>query len=357
MTDSTPPTTGDELPATAWVTVAEAAEKSGVGTSTVRQWYRSGRLPTQRAQGDRGAFLVPLDLVLALADGADAEGEALAAEVIDLNASYWSAQTEAAREEATAARNELAEARTELQAALDQVDFLRGQLAEATDEARRLRDEREPADAATVASDDAETDRLRDELRDVQSELADLRMELARAHGDLAGVRGDLEQQAEELRRTSEELAEANAEIDRTARDLQRAEGELEVTKRQLARSQTELAKLEEISSAVGSITDNSWLDLPTNTYRSPVRPQGMAAAGDALSGLLAATQPDPVRDEAPAVDPWAAEPELEPIELAHDPTAPDESVTPPPRPHHQLGQHDDDLLPQPEKKGRRGRR
>lgn len=347
----TPPTSRDDLPPAAWVTVAEAAEKSGVGTSTVRQWYRSGRLPTQRADGDRGAFLVPLDAVLALADDADEEGDAITAEVIDLNASYWSAQTEAAREEATTARNELAEARSELQAAHDEVkateeqlDLVRAQRAEAAEEARQLRER--------VGATEAELQGLRDAAStravappDRSTEDTDaLRAELAEVREELDGTRADL---------------------DRTTRDLERATGQLEVTQRQLTKAEADLAKLREISTAVGSITDNSWLDLPTNSYRSPIRPQGMAAAptstaaaGDALSGLLADTQPDSTTESSPVQDPWSAEPEQERVELAYDADAPDQAVTPPPaRPHHELGHHDDDLLPQPEKKGRRGRR
>jgi len=386
MTDTPRTDTGDELPATAWVTVAEAAEKAGVGTSTVRHWYRSGRLPTQRAEGEHGAFMVPLDGVLALARG-DEEADALTDEVIDLNASYWSAQTEAAREEATAARHELAEARTELQAALEDADRLRAELAEAADEANRLREQaaateaelrrerdREPVD--TQADDVDESDGLREELREVRDELAGVRDELTEVRSQLEATRADLDatradldrrteelhRKTEELERTAAELDEANTELEQATRDLARAEGQLEVTQRQLARTEAELGKLKEISSAVGSITDNSWLDLPTNSYRSPVRPQGMAAATEAFSGLLAATQPDPVphagaHDGGAADEPRAGEGEVAPVELAHDAEAPDDAATSPVRPHHPLGQHDDDLLPQPEKKGRRGRR
>lgn len=364
MTDPAPPTAGDDLPATAWVTVAEAAEKSGVGTSTIRQWYRSGRLPTQRAQGDRGAFLVPLDGVLTLSRSDD-DADDFTAELIDLNASYWSAQTEAAREEATAAKNDLAQARAELRATTGEVETLRAQLADAEDEARKLRERLEAERAAAPAAVAPEPDAASKEVTELGEELADAEAELDEVRAELEGVRNELEGVRNELadvRRGSEgiqgELTSANAELERTSHDLERTAGQLEVTQRQLQAAQAELAKLKEMASAVGSITDNSWLDLPTNAYRSPVRPQGMAAAaGDAFSGLLAATQPDAGAD-APLADPWAAEPELEPIGLAHDPDATDEVVeTPAPRPHHQLGHHDDDLLPQPEKKGRRGRR
>lgn len=390
MTETPSTSTGDELPATAWVTVAEAADKAGVPTSTVRQWYRSGRVPTQRAEGDHGAFLVPLDAVEALVRGDD-DADDLTAEVIDLNASYWSAQTEAAREEATAARNELADVRAELEAMAGELERLRSQVQEGADEARRLRERAEDAEAEAEAARETEpvpveSSELDATLAALRAELAEVRAELGRTEEDLDGAEDELEQtreeleqakralqeatlevqqakddaqrSAEELQQVRDELQQTTAELDRSAHDLERAEGRLEVIERQLAQGQAELAKLREISTAVGSITDNSWLELPTNSYRSPVRPQGMAAAGD-LSGLLAATQPDrsaaaPADDEA---DPGAAEPELAPVEPIHDPDAPDEADSLQPRPHHPLGEHGDDLLPQPEKKGRRGRR
>ena len=341
MTETPSPSSGD-LPATAWVSVAEAADKSGVGTSTVRQWYRSGRLPTQRADGDRGAFLVPLDAVLALADQADADGDALGAEVIDLNASYWSAQTEAAREEATAAKQELADARSQLQEAQDelgaahgQLEFLRSQLAESSEDTRRLRDELQAAQA------------------DVE------RLQEAGAHGP-SGSEGDADDagvDTEELVELRAEVGELRSELERTSADLDRTSSELTEARRHLATTETELQKLRDISTAVGSITDNSWLDLPTNSYRSPVRPQGMVAPGDALSGLLADTAPDRASEPEASGDPWVHEREQEP-QPAWQEDRGDEAVSAPaPAPVHALGHHDDDLLPQPEKKGRRGRR
>lgn len=325
---------------TIWVTVAEAAEKSGVDTGTVRQWYRSGRLPTQRSQGDRGSFLVPLDAVVALARG-DEEGDAVVADLIDLNASYWSAQTEAAREEATAARNELAAAREaldssageleemrgELAAARHQLDFLRSQLAETSEDARRLREQLQAAEQE------------RDQRRE---ENASLRRELAEASNDLD--------------RTNDELVDSRS---------------------RLAALEGELDKLRAISSATGSITDNAWLALPTNSYRSPVRPQGMAAtpAGAALSGLIADTTPDPgagadhdlamptLDDERPPATPtpvpddvtFEDTPDLAPWEASADLPHPGPPAGQRVKPV--FGDHDDDLLPQPDKKGRRRRR
>ena len=341
INDSDPDEGPGKEPETIWVTVAEAATKSGVDTGTVRQWYRSGRLPTQRSQGDRGSFLVPLDAVVALARG-DEEGDAVVADLIDLNAAYWSAQTEAAREETTAARNELAEVREQLEsasgelqqangdlgAAREQLDFLRSQLAETSEDARRLREELKAAE------------RERDQLRD-----------------ENASLRGELQGAREELDRANDEVGDSRS---------------------RLAALETEIDKLRAISTATGSITDNSWLSLPTNTYRSPVRPQGMAAAppvSGALADLIADTTPDPDPDPEPAT-PDLAMPALDDerpsASRVADDVAADDSVGEPagagdeaapaaPAPARRVkpvfGVHDDDLLPQPEKKGRRGRR
>ena len=321
MSELPPLMHGDGAPATAWVSVAEAAEKSGVGTSTVRQWYRSGRVPTQRAEGERGAFLVPLHAVLALAQQADEEGDAVGAELIDLNASYWSAQTEAAREEATAARNELSQARVELAeleselvtaqdqliAAQDQLGFLRSQLAEASEDTRAFREQ--------VATANDERDRHRVEATRLQAELTHV-------------------------------------------------QDELDEAQRRLAAQDDELRRLRSISSATASITDNSWLDLGTNAYQSPVRPQGMAAAtpapsGDAFAGLLADTQADELDRSDLASDADGADrerlPTLDEERAAAAEAAALEAPTPVVR--HDFGRHDDDLLPEPEKKGRRGRK
>lgn len=338
INDSDPDVGPNTRPETIWVTVAEAATKSGVETSAVRQWYRSGRLPTQRSQGDRGSFLVPLDAVVALAQG-DEEGDAIVADLLDLNASYWSAQTEAAREETTAARNELAEVRKQLEETSNelqqasrevgadraQLDFLRSQLAETSEDARELRER--------LKSAEHERDQLRDASASMRAELADARAELDR---------------------TNDELGDSRS---------------------RLAALEAELDKLRAISSATGSITDNSWLALPTNTYRSPVRPQGMTAApsGSALAGLLADTTPDPdaaagVALPTPVLDddrPPAGVIGGEPVEETHALERPlegtDDVPAPAPTPARRVkpvfGVHDDDLLPQPEKKGRRGRR
>jgi hypothetical protein len=99
-----------------WVTIEDAAVKAAVELSVVRRWYREGHVPTQRAEGDQGRFLVPLDVVLALAAGADESGDALGAAVVDINASYWVAETETARAETVTVRQKLDRAEADLAA-------------------------------------------------------------------------------------------------------------------------------------------------------------------------------------------------------------------------------------------------
>ena len=48
-----------------WVTLAEASGAAGVSLSTLRSWYRSGRLPSRMVPGSHGPQrLVPLEAVL-----------------------------------------------------------------------------------------------------------------------------------------------------------------------------------------------------------------------------------------------------------------------------------------------------
>jgi DNA-binding transcriptional MerR regulator len=252
-----------DIPSSSWVTVAEAAERAGVDTGTVRQWYRAGRIPTRRAEGERGAFLVPLAAVLELVPSS----------------------TAAAVPSEGPASSEL----------LQQVDFLRTQLAELSEENRVLRQR----------------------LQDEDDRRADLRARLA-----------DTEDELNQLRRTA-------------------------------ARS---------------SITDPSWLDEQTPAYESPVRPQGMGSAARAvprtgeLADLLAATRPDGeddglARRSSYEDDGWATpaaahRPSVGPHTLDDQ----DEDVPfVPPRPIPAgeaagYGTHEDDLLPEPDKRGRRAR-
>lgn len=253
MTTPLSPHPRDAATAHPWITVAEAADRSGIGTSTIRHWYRTGRVPTQRADGGRGAFLVPLDVVLAVAARTGTCGGAPANPATDGGVAAWEARIEAARAEAAAGRAEAADLATRLQASEGELDVTR----------RRLR-------------------------------------------------------------KTTAELTDAR-------RILVRTEAELAEARHELARTDAELQKLREISSIVGSITDTSWIDLPTNSYRSPVRPQSVATADASAGALLVATPPE---EAAPSPSPPAARPFVP-----------------------SLGHHDDDLLPKHEQRGLRGRR
>lgn len=394
---------------TVWVTVAEAAEKSGIGTSTIRQWYRSGRIPTQRADGDKGAFLVPLDAVIALADRADEEGDDLGAAVIDLNASYWSAQTEAAREEAAEARKELAEVRQQLDelrrqqatpaaaaTAATSVDDRSEALAAAQDEVRQLQEDLTGAEA-DLDIIEAELAAARKERDDALAEVQRLTAERDRLVGENRDLTNEVGAVRTELGTTKEELGGVRQEVRASAE-------ELETFRHRIRLLQEELTELRAVTGKAGSITDNSWLEQPTNAYQSPVRPQGMAAA-DALSGLLASTQPDLgvptslLDDAAGTTAPVGATPtkgaggkRSKPAKTVFDDVdqrkaavqrpdsadaAPVGEATESPADHDAarvddetwaeerraaardfgFGQHDDDLLPEPEKKPRRGRK
>ena len=121
---------------TAWVTVAEAAEKAHVDSRTIRQWYRSGSIPTRRAEAQGGAFLVPLDLVLSLADPPKVADQG---------------------PEGTL--------RAELAAANEQMEFLRSQLAEASEESRSLRQQLQAAESRLLIVE-AEATRPRGSITD-----------------------------------------------------------------------------------------------------------------------------------------------------------------------------------------------
>jgi transposase len=48
-----------------WVTLEEAADATGVSRSTLRSWYRSGRIPAQMVAGVHGPQrIVPLAVVI-----------------------------------------------------------------------------------------------------------------------------------------------------------------------------------------------------------------------------------------------------------------------------------------------------
>lgn len=281
MTD-TPIASPDTSPFQVWVTVGDAATKARVDTSTVRHWYRSGQLPTQRSEGERGAFLVPLDTVLALAARLGDEEDDVATDAVDMDASYWSMQTEAAREEASVARQTATDAQQRLSEIEGQLGFLRSQLAELSEENRNLREQ-------------------------------------------------------------------------------------LETTTATLATSKHDVEQLRGEAASVSSITDFSWLDR-TRAYESPVRPQQRLGSSK-LTNLLADAQPD--RDRAsdgdgPGVGPGTIGVRTATGALPHAPDEDDvgfsdlepirtQDPAEPAHPEHSYGAHEDDLIPNSDKKRRRG--
>jgi DNA-binding transcriptional MerR regulator len=162
-----PSTDRDDRGTHAWVTVSEAAERAGVDTGTVRHWYRSGQIPTQRSEGERGAFLVPLEAVLSLVGDRETVID-VAPSAGEIEVTYWSLQAEAATADAEAARREASQARQRLIATEEQLGFLRSQLAEASEEARNLREQLEAA-AAQLQQTRSEVDRLRKEAAEAGS--------------------------------------------------------------------------------------------------------------------------------------------------------------------------------------------
>ena len=277
----------------AWVTVAEAAEKAQVDSGTVRQWYRSGRIPTRRSEGERGAFLVPLELVLALAqpmEGIDVPASATPSPSIE----------EALRDLESRHAAELGEAR-------DQLEFLRAQLAELSEENRSLKHELEQA----------------------QDQRADLRAQLADAVDDRKGV-------------------EAR---------LLTVEAELTQLRRVAARSSiTDNSWLDQQTPAYQSPVRRQGMATPAATAGEggPTAPYSEAPPSD-LAGLLAATRPDDDPDEAP---PATGRPADDDTWREDDEAARSRAIWTDEAPHPPLGQHDDDLLPDHDtKKGRFGKK
>ena len=117
----------DPTPDTEWVSVADAAEAAGVSTSTIRYWYRRGSIPTQRADGAGGRYLVPLDAVMARANRLGEEDE-LDNDELDMDAVYWSAEAEKARKEAGDLRDQLADANSRIAALEERVRELESEL-------------------------------------------------------------------------------------------------------------------------------------------------------------------------------------------------------------------------------------
>ena len=230
-----------------WVSVAEAATRAGVSTSTVRQWYRSGRLATQRRDGERGGFLVPVADVVRLASQADDIGDVVEDSVIDINANYWATETEAARAAEAAARADADEARSESRRLEADLDEAREQIDAAREQLRAAR-------LDTVAAQKA--------AEEVEHEITFLRAQLKEANDDLRGLRARataLETQLDEARRAA----------------------------------------------TFGSVASTHWVEEVDRGYRGPVRPQdpfGQADSDEIVPGEMAVPQYDHVDDDAASV-------------------------------------------------------
>ena len=296
----------DSPSTTSWVTVAEAAEKAQVDTGTIRQWYRSGRLPTRRAEGERGAFLVPLDLVLGLTQPGDP------APVRSIEAVQEGVTADDHPAALTSLQRELEESR-------EQLGFLRSQLAEVSEENRSLRQQLEQAD----------------------DQRADLRRQLADAVDDRKGVEA--------------RLATVEAELTQ----LRRAAARSSITDPSWLDQQTPAyeSPVRRQAMAPGPAAPTP-AGGPTAPFEAP--------ASD-LSGLLAATRPDGSEPE-PETDAdtgdaggpdGASSPSYEDDDRwgDRDEVAASRAIWTDEAPHPPLGEAPDDLLPEHEKKGRFGKR
>ncbi|HEX2850905.1 MAG TPA: MerR family transcriptional regulator [Acidimicrobiales bacterium] len=261
-TDAGPIDVSEEV-SDVWVTVGTAAEKSGVSTGTIRQWYRSGRLPTQRSEGERGVFLVPIEDVLRLARLVEETGDMGDDAILDLDADYWSAATEAARADAAEARHFAAAAREDADAAsarADAAEHERDELAERVEAVEQERDAaRAEAESSSGALAEAEARqrRLTARLDDMARRLATAEESALGAAARANEAEGLLEQAAPHTEFLRQQLEEANAEL-RTLR--------------------SRIVQLEEdlrVARSFASVTDHSWLDAGVPGYKGPVREQG----------------------------------------------------------------------------------
>ena len=205
-----------------WVTVADAAARAGVSTSTVRQWYRSGHLATQRRDGDRGAFLVPLGDVVTLAAQADETGDVAEDLVLDINAQYWAAETESARRRAEDAMRAADEAQSEARRLFADLEDAREQIESAREQLRRARADVAGAERASVAFEQ-----------------------------EIGFLRGQLEESREEARGLHDDVARLDAALEEMRR-----------------------------SATFGSITSTAWVEEADNGYRGPLRRQAPFESG-----------------------------------------------------------------------------
>lgn len=299
-----------ESTTTAWVTVAEAAEKAQVDSGTVRQWYRSGRVPTRRAEGERGAFLVPLELVLSLVNPSDDAAEppisttSIEETLRELSVGYSSAETDATKEELATVSQELAQAR-------EQLEFVRAQLAEATGENRTLKQQLQLGD---------------DQRADLRTQLADAVDERKGVEARLLTVEAELTQ----LRRTA-----ARSSITDNSW-LDQATPAYESPVRRQAMS----------TPPPGLVPTASTPAPPTDGPTAPF----VEAPESELADLLAATRPD---DDEAETTPTGSDD----FGDVREEYAPPRVVWTDEVPHPPLGESPDDLLPDHAKKGRFGKK
>lgn len=221
-----------------WVGVAEAANRAGVTTSTVRQWYRSGRLATQRRDGASGGFLVPLADVVRLASEADAARDVAQDSLIDINARYWASETEAARAAEAAARADADDARAD---------------------ARRL--------AADLSDALDQIEAAREQLRHARADVAEAERAAAAAEDELTLLRTQLEEANHDLRDARARATTLEAQLQATER-----------------------------AATFGSVTSTAWVDEVDAGYRGPFRPQdafGPGTAGPDTGDAPALAMPD----------------------------------------------------------------
>ena len=293
----------DSESTTAWVTVAEAAEKAQVDSGTVRQWYRAGRIPTRRAVGERGAFLVPLELVLALVEPAEAPPTGATPSIDDVRLGV----ADGSSAESEALRTDLADAR-------QQLEFLRAQLAEVTDENRTLKQQLQLAD----------------------DQRADLRAQLADAVDDRKGVEARLltvEAELTQLRRT----AARSSITDNSWLDQQTPAYQSPVRRQ-----------------AMAPAPDRPTPPSPSPFQDGPTAPFVEARSGE-LADLLAATRPDGSDGDASPSESRSRF-AVDAVDDREDATA-TRAIWTDEAPHPPLGESPDDLLPDTDRKGRFGRK
>lgn len=329
---------------TAWVTVAEAAEQAHVDSGTVRQWYRAGRIPTRRSEGERGAFLVPLDLVLGLANPPAEDLSAAASSVPSIEDALRGLGVGVSTAETDALNQELAEAR-------EQVEFLRAQLAEATGETRTLKQQLEVAD----------------------DQRADLRAQLADAVDERKGVDArllTLEAELTELRRA----AARSSITDNSWLDQDTPAYQSPVRRQAMATppppptATAAAAPVTAPAPVTASTSASASTPAAAPLADGPTAPFSEARSSE-LAELLAATRPDDDDDDDPSFD---AETDAvgrgtrgadsSPEEQRHLGGAGDDyiaarTIWTDEAPHPPLGESPDDLLPEHDRKGRFGKK